>query len=242
MIDDELEFPQILKPRTFEYFDELGAKNLIIQSKQELAEVRKKLSGRLHHYVMQQVIGGGDDHLWVCNCTFNKMSDLVSAFVFQRYHTTPPHFGVTSVAVSRYNDTIVQHVTAIGRMLRYTGPAMFEFKLDPADNIFKYIEINPRIGMCNYFDTRCGVNNVFNTYCLAADLPLPSQSRQTDSTVFINLFPDMKSRLRDGEDFWTIAVSYMKFLFRRRVGAYWAISDPMPAVLWIWHRVMRRSD
>lgn len=241
IVDDELDFPQILKPRTFEYLEELGAKNLIIGSERDFVEFRERFSGRLDHYVMQKVIGGSDDRLWVCNCTFNENCELVSVFVFQRFRTTPPHFGVTSVAVSRYNDTIVQHVTAIGHNLGYTGPAMFEFKLDPADQLFKYIEINPRIGMCNYFDTRCGVNNVFNTYCLAAGLPLPPQSRQIESTIFINLLPDVKARLQDGESSWAIAASYLKFLFCRRVGAFWALSDPLPAVFWFWSRLIRQA-
>lgn len=239
--DRDLVFPQIIKPRTYLHLEELGSKNQIIRSKREFAAFRERLLPHLDHYVMQEVISGGDDCLWICNCTFDEASKLVSVFVFQRLRTTPPHYGVTSAAVSNYHDEIVRHVTTIGRELGYSGPAMFEFKLDPADNVFKYIEINPRVGMCNYFDTKCGVNNVFTAFCIAAGLPYPQLLRQAQSVIFINLLPDAKARLQDGETLSTIAVSYFKYLLHRRVGAYWSWSDPVPAILRLWTWLVRRS-
>ena len=163
----QLSLPVILKPVLFEDSRIIGAKNLTARSPDELEIAYARMQGRADRFIAQEIVPGDDSQLWVCNVTFDRSHRLVSAFSFQRLRTSPAHFGVTSSAVSRRNDAVIARVESIGRELGYVGPAMFEFKQHPATGEYLYIEINPRIGMCNWFDTRCGVNNVLAAYRVA---------------------------------------------------------------------------
>jgi predicted ATP-grasp superfamily ATP-dependent carboligase len=109
---------------------------------------------------------------------------------------------------------------------------MFEFKQHPETGDYLYIEINPRIGMCNWFDTCCGVNNVKAAYEVATSGTLESPMlEQRDGVVFIDLYADIYSRLADGEPLSGVARDYFRHLRARRVAAYFLGSDPLPGVI-----------
>ena len=227
----EDQLPLIIKPRTYEYFEELGKKNVIVNTLGEYKSFTDEFAGRLDHYIAQDIVVGDDENLWVCNCTFDHDSNLLQAFVFNRIRTYPAHYGVTSFARSKYNAEIESIVAKLGRALAYVGPAMVEFKLDDKDGKFKYIEINPRIGMCNIFDTKCGINNVYATYCLALDIPFgEGVSKQTDEVYYLCFYDDMKTRIKDGESLINILSSYANIIFKKKVFAYWTWDDMKPGM------------
>jgi hypothetical protein len=179
----------------------------------------------------QEIVPGPDSNQWVCNCTFDGSGRLARAFVFQRLSLYPPHRGQTSYARSRWNEEVVALVARIGRQLEYAGPAMMEFKYDDRDGQCKYLEANPRIGQCNFFDTCCGVNNVYGAYRLALGRDLPAfRPRQENNVMFLNLLLDVRGRLSDQQGlvskFWT----YLCHARRPHGGQWQYWRDPIPAV------------
>ncbi len=227
----QLSLPVILKPVLSEDSRIIGAKNLTARSLGELDLAYARMQGQADRFIAQEIVPGDDSQLWVCNVTFDRNHRLVSAFSFQRLRTSPAHFGVTSSAVSRRNDAVIARVESIGRELGYVGPAMFEFKQHPTSGEYLYIEINPRIGMCNWFDTRCGVNNVLAAYRVALGEPLDSTlPMQRDGVVFLDLFADFYSRLADGEQLRAVIQDYRPHLRSPRVAAYFLAADPKPGI------------
>ncbi len=228
----QLSPPVILKPVLFEDSRIIGAKNLTADGRGELELAYERMQGRADRFIAQEIVPGDDSQLWVCNVTFDRSHRLVSAFSFQRLRTSPAHFGVTSSAVSRRNDAVIARVESIGRELGYVGPAMFEFKQHPGTGEYLYIEINPRIGMCNWFDTCCGVNNVLAAYRVASRDSLDSNlPTQRDGVVFLDLFADFYSRLADGEKLRAVMRDYRKHIRSPRVAAYYLSSDPRPGLI-----------
>ncbi len=223
-----LSFPIIVKPRIFEYCQLINAKNLIITNEKEWHEFYVEYQADLDKLIAQEVIPGGDENLWVCNVTFNKDSKLIAAFSFQRLGTMPSHYGVTSMAISKLNQRVIELSEQIGVALGYVGPAMFEFKYDENLDEYLYIETNPRLGMCNWFDTCCGVNNV-EAACLAA-ININTMDRPTQKTdvLFVNVMGDLISRLEDRESIISILKLYFKLSFTKKVWAVFVISDPYP--------------
>ena len=181
-------------------------------------------------FVAQEVIPGVDDQLWVCNCLFDASGQLRSAFTFQRLGTSPSHFGVTTSAIGFDNPELKAITRKIGEKIGYTGPAMFEYKFDSRDGEYKYIETNPRLGMCNCFDTRSGVDNVYYYYCLAAgrDDQLPPSPPVQRERGFINLLPDLYARIEDRQSPAQIFSIQWRALRRRPVFARFALRDPRP--------------
>lgn len=225
-----LSLPIIIKPRSHKHMV-LGKKNILLYSQQDVDEFFVKFSDKLIHLIAQQVILGKDDTQWVCNCVFDHQSNLVQAFTFNRLRLSPSHYGVTSYAISKKNQRVIELSQKIGKALNYSGPAMVEFKLDRTDDEYKYIEINPRLGMCNYFDTVCGVNNTFATFQLANNQDIASQTEMRDGVIFLSFFEDFYSRKSDGESFFSILKDYARNMLKPHVFIYFVWWDPKPALI-----------
>lgn len=227
----QLALPIIIKPRSHKHMV-LGCKNIIINTQEELDDFFEKFGDKLENLIAQEIIQGLDKQQWVCNCFFDKENNLVQAFTFNRLRLSPSHYGVTSYAKSEYNQEVIDLSAKLGKALKYTGPAMVEFKQDPNDGIYKYIEINPRLGMCNFFDTSCGVNNAYATYLLATGANItPAKTMQND-VMFISFYEDLFSRMSDGESMLAILKEYIgNFLKKRHIYIYFVWWDPYPALV-----------
>lgn len=226
---EALGLPIIIKPRSYKYASLITTKNVIMRDHAELAAFLATHAEHLDGFVAQEVIEGPDDALWVCNCLFGDAGVLQQAFTFQRLRTSPPHFGVTSFAIGRDNVAIKRMCATIGAALKYTGPAMIEFKYDAATNRYCYIETNPRLGMCNILDTRSGVNNVANAVRVARGEPLlASMTQQRDGVYYLNSLSDLDSRLGDGESLWTVLRSHLATVGSPHAWAYFSWRDPWP--------------
>jgi len=228
---DELSLPIIIKPRSHKHMV-LGAKNIVIESEEQLNQFFEKFGEVLSSVIAQSIIQGKDSQQWVCNCFFDENSNITQAFSFNRLRLSPSHYGVTSYAISKCNQEVIDLSEKLGKALNYTGPAMIEFKQDPSDGIYKYIEINPRLGMCNFFDTSCGINNAFSTYLLAAKQHLPQGKPMKNNVIFVSFYEDIFSRLSDGETLGGIFKEYLQnFIKKRHVYIYFVWWDPYPALV-----------
>lgn len=227
---DELELPIIIKPRSHKHMV-LGCKNIIINTIEELSQFFVEFGDKVDNLIAQEIIKGKDDRQWVCNCFFDEDSNITQAFTFNRLRLSPSHYGVTSYAISKHNQDVIDLSAKLGKALNYVGPAMVEFKQDEIDGIYKYIEINPRLGMCNYFDTSCGVNNSLSTYRLATKQSLPQGNKMREDIMFMSFYEDLFSRLRDGESFMSIIKEYIvNFTKKRHVFIYFCWWDIKPAL------------
>ena len=232
----------ILKPRTLVDCNRLGLKNAVVSTRSELKDFIRRYDGMLDRFVAQEVVPGDDDTLWVCNATFDRSSAPICSMVFQRLGLSPSHFGVTTLAVSKRNAAVTDYASKLAHALNWSGPAMFEFKWDSRVNDYVYIEINPRLGMCNWFDTRCGVNNVLATYLLSLGRENELRSalpHQSEGGYFVSLFSDLIARAEDGEKLGPIALRHLKLMTRSRVGAWWYWRDPVPGLANGWHETGR---
>jgi predicted ATP-grasp superfamily ATP-dependent carboligase len=233
-----LGLPILLKPRTSEDKQRLGRKNILATTRAELEAAYRTHGPELGRLIAQECIPGDDPTLWVCDCVFNRQSELVSAFTFHKLSTAPPHMGVTSLGVSERNAELIELVAALGKRLGYVGPADMDFKYDARDGTYKYLEINPRIGMCNYFGTRCGVNSVLDAYEVAAGGAVPPRPcRQREGVVYVNLHDDFYNRRKDGHALSALVRTYLSLAGREWVGAYFDWDDARPVVLAGWRNL-----
>jgi len=225
-----IELPIIVKPRSHKHMV-LGSKNIVINTDQELDAFFDKFSDVLTSVIAQEIIGGEDSNQWVCNCFFDQEGELTQAFTFNRLRLSPSHYGVTSYAVSQLNQDVIELSRKLGKALNYCGPAMIEFKKDPKDGVYKYIEINPRLGMCNYFDTSCGINNALLTHQMASGTFVKQEKQMVENVMFVSFYEDFFSRLRDGEKLFSILKEYTKNrLTKRHIFIYFTWRDPFPAI------------
>ena len=151
-------------------------------------------------------------------------------------YLSPAHFGVTSYATSTINHDIIKQTIKLGKGLKYCGSAMIEFKLDDRDNTFKYIETNPRIGMCNFFDAFCGRNNVYAIYCLAKSIPF-NRTPQKENCIFLSVYEDIYSRYKSGQGILDILRAYISNWNKKHTFAYFVWHDPVPALFMLYSHI-----
>lgn len=226
---DTLELPIIIKPRSHKHMV-LGQKNIILKNENDVEEFFTNFSSKLDNLIAQQVILGQDHQQWVCNCVFDHDSNIVQAFTFNRLRLSPSHFGVTSYAISQENEAVIELSQKIAKAIKFVGPAMVEFKQDPRDGEYKYIELNPRLGMCNFFDTSCGINNAYTTYLLASKQTIKSKRSMKSNVVFLSFFEDIFSRKQDGERTLDIFKDYFSNCSKKHIFIYFIWWDPYPAL------------
>lgn len=219
--------PLIVKPRTYKDYIKLGMKNKIIETGADLTDFLVEYRPIVKSLVAQEIITGNDNLLWVCNVTFDLDSNLAGCFIFNRLGTMPSHYGVTSIALSQSNSALEERCKLIGRAFKYTGPAMIEFKRDSTSGDYYYIETNPRLGMCNWFDTQCGINNVKMCHSIAFGFPAES-AKQKENIYYFNFLGDLTARLENRESLLSIVSLYLSFLARKKVSPTLVWYDPAP--------------
>jgi len=231
---DVLTLPIIFKPRTH-YNNVLSKKNIVAYTADDVDNFVSCHGDHINQVVAQEVIPRGEGCLWICSCIFDADHSRVSIFMFKRLSSSPKNFGVTSLAVSEFNEELTLLVEKVGRTLNLVGPADIEFKLDPRDRRYKFIEVNPRIGMCMYFDTACGVNNVANLYYLALDerVPLTIAGEQDGGGVFVSLRGGLYAKYKNGDSYRSVMLGYLKLAMRRKVFLYFSWNDPLPSLVYV---------
>src|SRR5437588_20848 len=119
-----------------------------------------------------------------------------------------------------------------------------DVKYDARDRRYKYLELNPRLGMCHYFGTCCGKNVTLDAYRLACGDDLPEDAPQVEGRTFLAVLEEIGGRLQDGDSLLAVLRGLLVGLVRRPVGAYFAPDDVWPgpfAVFRISYRLLARA-
>ena len=220
--------PMIVKPRTYVDKDGLGWRNVVIRSLADAEEFYRTSRAVFHRVIVQELIPGPDDALWECICLFDANHELVRAFTFKKLATMPAHYGATSRAVSQRSDALVALSAAVGKRVGYVGLADIDVKYDARDGQFKYLELNPRLGMCHYFGTRCGVNLTLDAYRMMCGEELPPAAPQIEGKTYLAILEEAGGRLGDGDSVFAVLGGLLRALLGRPMGPYFAWHDILP--------------
>ena len=240
----QLGLPLIVKPRTHVDKEGLGWRNVVIGSLADAEAFYRTSSVVFSRVVAQEMIPGPDETLWECICLFDADSEIASAFTFRKLATMPAHYGATSRGRSERNDILLDLAAAIGKRFSYVGIADIDVKYDARDGRYKYLELNPRLGLCHYFGTRCGVNLTLDAYRLACGEDPPERAQQIEGRTFLAVLEEIGGRLQDGDSVLAVLRGLLLALVRRPVGAYFAMDDVWPgpfAVARICYRLLSRA-
>ena len=240
----ELGLPLIVKPRTFIDKENLGWRNVIVRSPADADAFYRDHSRILTSVVAQELIPGPDDALWECISLFNGASEMVRAFTFRKLATMPAHFGATSRGRSERNEALADLAATVGKHLDYVGIADIDVKYDARDGQYKYLELNPRLGLCHYFGTRCGINLTLDAYRLACGDALPGAEAQIDGRTFLAVLEEIGGRLQSGDSFFAVLPAILGALASRPVGPYFSPDDWWPgpfAIARVCYRFMAKA-
>jgi predicted ATP-grasp superfamily ATP-dependent carboligase len=227
----ELSYPCIVKPVYPTYFRfDFNTKLFIASSPKQLLSLYTKAHEKNHEIMLQEIIPGEADTMFGFNAYYDHHGTPHGMFVYQRIREWPLGFGNGCYIQHVEEPMLEQMTTSLIRKIDFYGIVDAEFKRDPRDGLFKFIEVNPRVWMQNGFPSRYGCNLPYMAYLDAIKKPLPEnplfvQNHAVKWVYFLEDIQSIQAQMRDRSiQLRTILPAYNL----RNEFALFAWDDPLP--------------
>ena len=152
-----LTYPAVVKPGDpIPFKRRFGRPVLVCQTPEELVEAWRSAADC--EPLLQEVIPGDDATLWTVGSYTDASGTPLGLFCGRKLVQMPRGFGTCRVGEARWRDDVVEQALALQKALGYHGIAQTEFRLDPRDERFKLMEVNPRLWQWHGLARACGVD------------------------------------------------------------------------------------
>ncbi|MFC1897877.1 hypothetical protein ACFLX8_04890 [Chloroflexota bacterium] len=229
----ELCYPCIIKPS----FPHLwrrklrGAKVIHIRNPQELISEYERIHHWDKHVVIQEVIPGEENRIFIFGGYFNKNSEPLAVFTGRKLRQFPPKFGSASLAESVWKPEIAEMSITLLKKLKFSGICGTEYKLDPRDNRFKMMEINQRHCLWCSLIEASGVPFTYVSYRDLIGDPLSVTYRQTEGIKRIYTARDIASSFSYMFSGELTLGDWYRSVRHKKIHAILAYDDIQPAVM-----------
>jgi len=201
---EKLRFPIILKPHLIHKWRKhlKGKKVIYIKNLSELENVFKVEKDLLVNSVLQEVIPGPEENIFIFKGYFDRKGNLKAHFVGRKIRQYPPYFGSFSLAESVENEEVKKLSVDFLQRLKFKGLCGTEFKYDYRDRDYKIIEINIRPQLWEDLTRLAGAEVLWVAYCDLAGLESPQCNKQINYVKLSYLIRDIYSafiQIKDGE-------------------------------------------
>jgi predicted ATP-grasp superfamily ATP-dependent carboligase len=235
---EALRFPCILKPARHSdvWRRHTTAKALRVDTPGDFRAAYQRVRSWTQVLIIQELIPGGDDELYSCNCYFDRAGQLAGSFVARKLRQWPPGMGSSCLGQEVRNDEVRDETLRLFRLLRYQGLGYVEMKRDPRTGDHYLIEANVgRPTGRSAIAEAGGVRLLEAMYCDALDRPMPADMEQRYQGVkWLDLRHDCQSAWyywRRGELGIT---GWLASLRGRKVHAVFSWTDPAPFLWDLW--------
>jgi D-aspartate ligase len=162
----DLEYPLIAKAASSADYQDVefeGKKKVFeIATPEELTWLWGALRTAGFHgrFVVQELVPGDDTQMRSITAYVDARGEitlLCSAHVLLEEHT-PSGLGNPAAMITTRDDAMLDQARTFLTSTGYRGFANFDVKVDPRTGMFRFFEVNPRIGRNNYYVTAAGAN------------------------------------------------------------------------------------
>ena len=225
-----LRFPVVVKPLVgYRFFSRFGCKLFAASNRDELDHCIARLADADIPGQIFDLVPGPDSRIYAY-CTYVAAGgEPAGGVLIRKLRQNPPFFGDARVAdIAPDNPALREATVELLRRIRFRGIAITEFKLDPRDGSFRFIEVNGRSVVYNGLLRRAGLDLAglaWSDYVSGQ----PERDRPNGwPGVWIHLHPDvLYSTLYRRHD----PIGIRDFLapyIRPKVEAVWSTTDPLP--------------
>ena len=226
-------FPVAIKPAIKEHFIyATKAKAWRADTREELAERFGEAAAILPpgEVMVQEVVPGGGRQQFAY-CAFFKDGHAVASMVARRWRQHPPEFGRASTFAETTELPLLE--TLSERFLReiaYYGLVELEYKLDPRDDRYKLLDVNPRTWGYHTLGPRAGVDFPYLLFADQLGAPL-EPSRAAAGVRWVRLVTDLPVgalEILGGRLDWR---AYLRSLRAAHTEAVFSRDDPLPGLV-----------
>ena len=139
-------FPAILRPIfSISFYRHFHTKSFPVSTPAELAARFREAADAGHKVLLQQVIPGEDENVVSCKAYVSDAGEVMCPVAGFKSAIYPPGFGVSQVQVARKSAEVEEGTTRILKAMGFRGSLVsVEWKLDPRDGAWKFLECNAR--------------------------------------------------------------------------------------------------
>jgi predicted ATP-grasp superfamily ATP-dependent carboligase len=166
LISKKILYPAIIKPDfRHEWQKRLKGKKVIqVGSPSELLMKYDQYCRNAEEVAVQEVVPGKEENIAIFGGYFNRDSDPLSVFTARKTRQYPPMFGSGSLCESHWYPEIAEMSIELVKKMKYHGICGTEYKWDPRDDKWKFMEINFRPTLWFAITRASGVDIVYDAY------------------------------------------------------------------------------
>lgn len=161
---DSIDYPVFMKCSFSRRFSSLyQTKGVVCYSEEEIRDAYQKFDGFLEALLLQEYLHGDIDRLVAVLLVLDRKSEVKATFVNEKIRA-PRVFGSTSLSSSMWNQDLVERAATLAKAIGYIGKVSVQFKFDPKENDYKFLEINGRFSVSVALSQKCGINLPLTVY------------------------------------------------------------------------------
>lgn len=233
-------FPLLVKPQQGHlFFARFHRKLFLVRDRDALRQAVGLAATADLACRLQEWIPGPDAQIYSHSVYVNREGVISPGVSMRKHRQSPAGVGVARVATIVPDPPGLGEATqALVRRLGLRGPATAEFKLDPRDGQFRFLEINGRMVLYNTLIARGGLNLAALTVADHLGIPTDPAAPTAWDGHWIHLHADLLHSLLE----MTRKSIRLDAVLRPYRGpwteAVWAADDPLPFLLQ-WARTAR---
>lgn len=206
-----------------------GKKMVIIGSAEELLNAYDALEDPEEPNLMvQELIPGDDDQVYIFNGYFDANSDCLAAFTGHKVRQIPIHTGAASLGECRWNEEVATLTMRFMKNIGYQGILDIGYRLDPRDGKYKVLDINPRVGQAfRLFVGEAGMDVIRALYLDLTDQRVPADKPREGRRWMIEDY-DIISSIRYYQEGSLGFVEWIRSFRRLEEGAWFNWRDWAP--------------
>jgi len=226
----ELAFPVVVKPIVgHQFFARFGCKLFVAHDQAGLLECLARIEDAQVPCRVFDLVPGPDSQIYAYCVYMHAGGEPSAGLTVRKIRQSPPFFGVARVAeVAADNPALREATIEILRRIGFRGMAAAEFKLDPRDGTFRFMEVNGRSVLYNALLRKAGLDLsglAWSDYVHGNREPARPNGWPG---VWVNLHADLLYsvlyRRHDPVRFADFLAPYT----RKKIDAVWSLQDPVP--------------
>jgi predicted ATP-grasp superfamily ATP-dependent carboligase len=234
-----MRFPALFKPiRPQEMRRRFGVKVITMAGADELpaAYAQAQVCGPL---LLQEIVPGGDDAFFTCGTYLDAASRPLGVFVSRKVRQHPPRFGEARIAVSQWDEVVVETTLRLLTGMGFHGVSGTEFKLDPRDGRLKLMEVNARHWLHHPLAVAVGINLSQIAYLDALGRPMMA-GRQEDGVRWLDLNHELRDSFGELLHGQLNPADFCAGFHHARLDAFFSLDDPGPPLHQLTEGIRRR--
>lgn len=210
-----------------------GKKMVVAHDPDELVALYNELQDPDEPNLMiQELIPGADDQVFIFNGYFNENSECLASFTGRKIRQDPIHQGIASMGECCTVDEVMTLTTTFLAKVGYRGVVDIGYRKDPRDGTYKVLDINPRVGQAfRIFVAHSGMDVVRAMYLDLTNQAIvepvePIEGRRwviEDCDFFSALDNQREGLLKLGE--------WVRSFRRVEESAWFDLRDPLPPLI-----------